>query len=108
MGYRDYVTAPGGIYQVDSLDEHNKRTLNDVTPEEWDKASKTQVGGNHYKHLVIQPAYFCHVNNIPYLEATAIKYLCRWRKKNGIEDLRKAKHFIDLLIEFENADTKGT
>lgn len=69
---------------------------------ETNKASDLQVGGNHYKDLVIQPAFFCHVNNIPYLEATAIKYLCRWQKKNGIEDLQKAKHFIDLLIEFEN------
>lgn len=75
---------------------------------ETNKASDLQVGGNHYKDLVIQPAYFCHINKIPYLEATAIKYLCRWRKKNGIEDLRKAKHFIDLLIEFENADTGRT
>jgi len=66
------------------------------------KPSETQIGGDHYKDLVIQPAYFCYVNKIPYLEATAIKYLCRWRKKNGIEDLKKAKHFIDLLIEFEH------
>jgi hypothetical protein len=48
---------------------------------------------------------FCYKNNIPYLEATAIKYLCRWREKNGIEDLEKAKHYIDLLIEFNNANT---
>jgi len=73
---------------------------------EWEsesgKASDFQIAGTHYRDLVIQPAYFCHVNKIPYLEATAIKYLCRWRKKNGIEDLRKAKHFIDLLIEFDS------
>jgi hypothetical protein len=93
MGYRQWEEEP---YQ---------RTLNGVTPQEWDKASEIQIGGDHYKDLAIQPAYFCHVNNIPYLEATAIKYLCRWRKKNGIEDLKKARHFIDLLIEFENADT---
>ena len=60
-----------------------------------------QVGGNHYKDLPIQPAYFCHVNKIPYLEATAIKYLCRWRKKGGKQDLDKAIHFIELLKEFE-------
>ena len=98
------------------------RRLNDVTPEEWDKvarerwvdahkeymeepALKTQVGGNHYQQFVIQPVEFCYKNNIPYLEATAIKYLCRWREKNGIEDLEKAKHYIDLLIEFNNANT---
>jgi hypothetical protein len=90
MGYRDYEESWQMIDQTSS------------------KASEYQIAGNHYRDLKIQPAYFCHVNNIPYLEATAIKYLCRWRKKNGIEDLRKAKHFIDLLIEFENADTQGT
>jgi hypothetical protein len=67
-----------------------------------------QVGGSHYKEFVIQPVEFCFVNKIPYLEATAIKYLCRWRKKNGLEDLLKAKHFIDLLIELEESYGKST
>ena len=61
-----------------------------------------QVGGNHYKKMLIQPVEFCVTNNIPYLESTAIKYLCRWRDKNGIQDLEKAIHYIQLLIEFEN------
>ena len=60
-----------------------------------------QIGGSHYKEFKIQPVEFCFVNNIPYLEATAIKYLCRWRKKGGVQDLEKAKHFIDLLIQME-------
>ena len=67
-----------------------------------EKASDKQIGGNHYKKFMIQPAEFCYYNNIPYLEATAIKYLCRWKDKGGIQDLEKAKHFIDLLIEFQN------
>lgn len=67
-------------------------------------ASEKQVGGDHYKDLKIQPAEFCFINNIPYLEATAIKYLCRWRKKGGIQDLDKAIHFIELLKEFESAN----
>jgi hypothetical protein len=66
-----------------------------------------QNRGRHYKDLKIQPAYFCYVNNIPYLEATAIKYLCRWKKKGGIQDLDKAIHFIELLKEFEvNKETE--
>jgi hypothetical protein len=68
-------------------------------------ASEIQIGGDHYKKFLIQPAEFCYHNNIPYLEATAIKYLCRWKDKGGIQDLEKAKHFIDLLIEFQNADS---
>lgn len=71
------------------------------------KAIEKQVGGDHYKGFTIQPAEFCHVNNIPYLEATAIKYLCRWKKKGGVQDLDKAIHFIELLKEFENASNAG-
>lgn len=64
-------------------------------------ALKTQVGGRHYKDYPIQPVEFCQRNRIPFCEASAIKYLCRHRSKNGIEDLKKARHFIDLLIEIE-------
>jgi hypothetical protein len=64
---------------------------------------ETQIGGKHYKDFVIQPVEFCHVNNIPYIEATAIKYLCRWRSKGGFEDLDKAIHFIELLKQLEGS-----
>jgi hypothetical protein len=64
-------------------------------------AFKEQVGGGHYKDLVIQPAEFIHKNGIGYIEGAVIKYLCRWRNKNGIEDLKKARHYLDLLIEME-------
>lgn len=60
-----------------------------------------QVGGNHYKDLKIQPIEFIHANDIPFCEANAIKYLCRHRNKNGKQDLLKAKHYIDLLIQLE-------
>jgi len=61
----------------------------------------TQEGGDHYKDLVIQPVEYIHKNSIGFCEGCAIKYLTRWKAKGGIEDLRKAKHFIDLLIEME-------
>lgn len=66
-----------------------------------DKALSTQVGGSHYKNLAIQPVEFIHKNGIGYMEGNAIKYLVRWRSKNGVEDLKKARHYIDLLIEME-------
>ena len=72
------------------------------------KASDIQIGGDHYKDLPIQPIEFIHANSIPFCEANAIKYLCRWRKKNGIADLQKAKHYIDLLIELEYGDAGKT
>ncbi len=63
------------------------------------KPTETQVGGSHYKDMPIQPATFILRNGIGFHEGSAIKYLCRWRKKGGVEDLKKARHFIDMLIE---------
>lgn len=64
-------------------------------------AKDLQEGGSHYKDMKIQPFEFIHANNIPFAEGCAIKYLCRWRKKGGVEDLKKAIHFIELLIDAE-------
>jgi hypothetical protein len=63
-------------------------------------AKDTQVGGAHYTKLKIQPYEYCTANNIPYVESNAIKYLTRWRDKGGIEDLKKAVHSIQWLIEY--------
>ncbi|MCF7545286.1 DUF3310 domain-containing protein [Pseudomonas petrae] len=64
-------------------------------------ALNTQVSGDHYKSLKIQPIEFIHANGIPFAEGSVIKYVTRWRAKGGIADLEKAKHFIELLIELE-------
>lgn len=64
-------------------------------------ALNTQVGGSHYKDFAIQPVEYIHKNKIPFIEGCAIKYLTRWRDKGGVEDLKKARHFIDMLIEME-------
>lgn len=69
-----------------------------------DNALKQQVGGDHYKNYKIQPVEFIHANNIGYFEGCIIKYVLRWRQKNGTEDLKKAKHYIDLLMELEGAE----
>jgi hypothetical protein len=62
-------------------------------------AISVQVGGVHYKDMAIQPFEYIHRNNIGFAEGSAIKYLSRWKAKGGVEDLKKARHFIDLLIE---------
>ena len=67
---------------------------------------EVQVGGDHYKSYKIQPLEFIFKNNIPYIEANIIKYVCRFRHKNKVEDLKKAKHYIDLLIELEYGENK--
>lgn len=60
----------------------------------------SQVGGNHYEST-IQPIDYIFANNLGFCEGNAIKYLTRWQKKGGVEDLRKAKHYIEMLIEQE-------
>lgn len=69
--------------------------IEQVRQSQWSK----QVGGNHYKDMPIQPAKFALENKLDYCQANAIKYICRHEHKNGKEDLEKAKHYIDLLIE---------
>jgi hypothetical protein len=65
-------------------------------------ANAVQVGGDHYKGDAIQPWDFILSNNLGYCEGAVVKYVTRYKHKNGIEDLQKAKHFLDKLIEFHN------
>lgn len=67
--------------------------------------SANNTGPDHYKNKAIQPWDFIVSNNLGYLEGNVVKYISRWQQKNGIEDLRKAKHYIEKLIEVAmNAD----
>lgn len=62
-------------------------------------ALEEQVGGDHYKGLPIQPVEFCHANYFPGSEAAIVGYVSRWRDKGGHQDLEKARHFADIIIE---------
>ncbi len=64
------------------------------------KPSDLQVSGSHYKDMAIQPAEYATRNKLGFLEGNAIKYISRHGKKNGVDDLRKAIHCIELLIEY--------
>ena len=64
------------------------------------KHSDKQIGGEHYKHMKIQPTEFISVNGIPFIEGNVIKYVCRHAHKNGKEDVLKAIHYLNLLIEY--------
>jgi hypothetical protein len=67
-------------------------------------ALNEQPGGTHYKSKAIQPIQYIHANGIGYCEGNVIKYVSRWRDKNGLQDLLKARHYIDLLIELEGLE----
>ena len=64
-------------------------------------ALEKQVGGSHYKQFTIQPVEFINANNLSYMQGNVIKYITRYQFKNGITDLEKAKHYIEMMIEFE-------
>lgn len=78
-------------------DEEAMKQMLDQTKSALD----VQVAGDHYKTLAIQPVEYVHANKIGYMEGNVIKYVSRWKSKNGIKDLEKAKHYIELLIELE-------
>lgn len=67
--------------------------------------TERQIGGDHYKHMAIQPTEFIVKNNLGWCEGNAIKYICRHNRKNQRVDLEKAKHYIDLLIELHYVNT---
>lgn len=60
-----------------------------------------QVGGTHYTKKSIQPWDYIYENNLCYFTGNAVKYLSRWKDKGGVEDLKKAIHYIEKLIELE-------
>jgi|TARA_Y100000296_G_C5098076_1_gene218417 hypothetical protein len=62
-------------------------------------ALDVQEGGNHYKNMKIQPLEYTLANELGFCEGNIIKYVSRHKSKNGIEDLKKARHYINLLIE---------
>lgn len=67
-------------------------------------AKKHQVGGDHYQVQNIQPIDYILANQLDFCEGNIVKYVTRWRYKNGIEDLKKARHYLDFLIEHEEID----
>jgi hypothetical protein len=66
-------------------------------------ANGKQVSGNHYKDKEIQPWDYIYANNLGYFEGNCVKYVSRWRDKGGVADLRKAIHYLEKLIELEEA-----
>ena len=64
-------------------------------------ALNSQVGGSHYKQYKIQPIEYAMANDLNYCQANAIKYVTRYRDKNGKQDLEKAIHNLQILMELE-------
>ena len=65
---------------------------------------KKQIGGNHYLKMKIQPSEFINKNKLLFAEGNAIKYICRHASKGEVQDLEKAKHYIDMIIDRDYSD----
>jgi len=66
-----------------------------------------QVGGDHYTKLAIQPWEVIERNGMGFFDGNAVKYLMRYKAKGGVQDLEKARHYLDKLIELENGSHAG-
>jgi len=95
-----------GLKKTDVVTSHviPKMAIEMVATEEEEEAFKTlanaqQVGGSHYKSKAIQPWDYIASNNLGYLEGNIVKYVSRWKEKGGLEDLKKAQHYLTKLIE---------
>jgi len=66
-----------------------------------------QVGGGHYKDMLIQPIDFILKNGLGFCEGNVIKYISRHKAKNGPEDVRKAIHYCEMLLETYNDENNA-
>jgi hypothetical protein len=75
--------------------------MTEMYMEEEATALQKQVGGAHYAEMAIQPIEFITANDLSFLEGNIIKYVCRHKKKNGANDIKKAMHYCELLLQME-------
>ena len=80
--------------------------VNQIERIEFMSVWKKQVGGKHYIKYKIQPSQFVVENKLLYPEGSVIKYVIRHQDKGGKQDLEKAKHMIDMIIERDYKDEK--
>ena len=62
---------------------------------------ENQIGGKHYKNFRIQPAEFINENKLLFAEGNSIKYICRHSVKGKEEDIKKAIHYLEMILERE-------
>ena len=89
-----------GVAEVNAIIEEWQPPAMIPMPEP--SALDVQVGGGHYKNMKIQPVKFITENNLDFLTGCIIKRICRWKEKDGLKDLEKIKHEVDLIIELNN------
>jgi len=69
-------------------------------------AYKKQIGGSHYKSMAMQPSEFINKNRLPFAEGSAIKYICRHAAKGKEQDIHKAIHYLEMILDRDYQDTQ--
>jgi len=89
------------IYDNKTVEENNlpEDYYLNIQKQQFQGASASQIGGKHYTKLAIQPWDYVIANDLDYFQGSIIKYVTRWRDKGGIDDLKKAIHFLEKYIE---------
>lgn len=83
-------------------------TQDSHTQSQTQDSNEIQIGGKHYKKCAIQPWDYVIANDLDYFQGSIIKYVTRWRDKGGVEDLRKASHFLEKYIEVKGGERGST
>ena len=98
----EWTPLPGTIHYTtrDGIEDY-MRSLNLPEKVPQKGANSKQVSGSHYSDKEIQPWDYIHANNLCYFTGNCVKYVSRWRDKGGIDDLKKAIHYLEKLIELE-------
>lgn len=98
----EYVTKSAILYPL-KLSLNSIYFNEDLPPQQEKLALASQVGGSHYKNYAIQPIEYIMENGLDYLQGNVVKYVTRFKDKNGVEDLKKAAHYLQIMIERETA-----
>lgn len=98
---QEFESGPMGV------DRLPVRAMLGIQPKEV-SATDRQVGGSHYKDMGIQPLDFIYANGLGFCEGNAIKYICRHRVKGGVQDIHKAIHYLELLLEKEYSNDESS
>ena len=94
---------PKRVFRVKKVEEPVFKWFSDQVKKSpgLSSTNEKQVGGKHYQTATVQHWDFVHMHKMPYMEAQIFKYVLRHREKGGVQDLEKAKHFLEKLIEQE-------
>jgi hypothetical protein len=95
--------AAAAVIKLSDIRAEHGPSFKQLIEENTKSALEVQEGGDHYKRMKIQPIEYITANNLSFIEGSIVKYISRRKNKNGIQDLKKARHFIDIPIEQESA-----